>query len=220
MSSAPHSPVIPAATDPALQRHQPTPPLKIGVLIGSVRPGRFADKVARWFLTEIEQRDDMETHVIDLSEPALADELKLTLERSTDPDSTPDAPPTLAERIGGLDGFVVVTPEYNHGYPAALKLAIDYVYREWRAKPVGFVSYGGMAGGQRAVEQLRQVFAELHAVTLRDTVSFHMAWERFDDEGRPHDQDGTAKAAAVLLDQLAWWGLTLREGRAVRPYDG
>ncbi|MEV8088083.1 NADPH-dependent FMN reductase [Streptomyces nigra] len=187
-------------------------PLKIGVLIGSVRPGRFADKVSQWFLSEIGRRDDMETHVIDLSEPVLADELKLTLEQS-------DAP-TLARRIGGLDGFVVITPEYNHGYPAALKLAIDYVYREWRAKPVGFVSYGGMAGGQRAVEQLRQVFAELHAVTLRDTVSFHMAWERFDDDGRPHDEDGGAKAAAVLLDQLAWWGLTLREGRAVRPYDG
>ncbi|MFJ8534247.1 NADPH-dependent FMN reductase [Streptomyces sp. NPDC093591] len=197
--------------------HASHSPLKIGVLIGSVRPGRFADKVSQWFVSEIGQRDDMETHVIDLSEPALADELKLTLERSAAPDG---GAPTLAERIGGLDGFVVVTPEYNHGYPAALKLAIDYVYREWRAKPVGFVSYGGMAGGQRAVEQLRQVFAELHAVTLRDTVSFHMAWERFDDEGRPYDQDGTSKAAAVLLDQLAWWGLTLREGRAVRPYDG
>ncbi|GAA4078968.1 NAD(P)H-dependent oxidoreductase [Streptomyces shaanxiensis] len=199
-----------------MSRAMSQPPLKIGVLIGSVRPGRFADKVSQWFLSEIGRRDDMETHVIDLSEPALAGELKLTLERS----AAPDDAPTLAERIGGLDGFVVVTPEYNHGYPASLKLAIDYVYREWRAKPVGFVSYGGMAGGQRAVEQLRQVFAELHAVTLRDTVSFHMAWEQFDDEGRPHDTDGTSKAASVLLDQLAWWGLTLREGRAARPYDG
>ncbi|MEU6303379.1 NADPH-dependent FMN reductase [Streptomyces chartreusis] len=191
-------------------------PLKIGVLVGSVRPGRFADRVSGWFLSEIGRREDMETHVIDLSEPDLASELKLTLERS---DGSGDAP-TLAERIGGLDGFVVVTPEYNHGYPASLKLAIDYVYREWRAKPVGFVSYGGMAGGQRAVEQLRQVFAELHAVTLRDTVSFHMAWEQFDEDGHPHDQDGSAKAASVLLDQLAWWGLTLREGRAARPYEG
>ncbi len=189
-------------------------PLKIGVLVGSVRHGRFADKVSQWFLSEIGKRDDMETHVIDLSEPALADELKLTLERSP----APDGAPTLAERVGGLDGFVVVTPEYNHGYPAALKLAIDYVYSEWRAKPVGFVSYGGMAGGHRAVEQLRQVFAELHAVTLRDTVSFHMAWEKFDDAGRPRDLEGAAKAAAVLLDQLAWWGVTLREARAVRPY--
>ncbi|MFF3752515.1 NADPH-dependent FMN reductase [Streptomyces sp. NPDC002018] len=191
-------------------------PLKIGVLIGSVRTGRFADKISQWFISEIGQRDDMEIHVIDLSEPALVDELKLTL----DPSGAPDGAPRLAQRIGGLDGYVVITPEYNHGYPASLKLAIDYVYSEWRAKPVGFVSYGGMAGGSRAVEQLRQVFAELHAVTLRDTVSFHMAWEKFDDDGRPHDADGTAKAAAVLLDQLAWWGLTLREGRAARPYEG
>ncbi|CAL9290985.1 NADPH-dependent FMN reductase [Streptomyces sp. SudanB182_2057] len=194
----------------------PTDPLKIGVIIGSVRTGRFADKVAQWFLSEIGRREDMDVHVIDLSEPALVAELKLTLD-ATDPG---EGTLTLAQRIGGLDGYVVLTPEYNHGYPASLKLALDYVYREWRAKPVGFVSYGGMAGGQRAVEQLRQVFAELHAVTLRDTVSFHMAWDRFDEQGRPRDADGAGKAAAVLLDQLAWWGLTLREGRAARPYEG
>ncbi|GAA0896642.1 MULTISPECIES: NADPH-dependent FMN reductase [Streptomyces violaceusniger group] len=192
------------------------PPLKIGVLIGSVRTGRFADKISQWFISEIGMRENMEIHVIDLSEPALADELKLTL----DPSGARDGVPGLAQRIGGLDGFVIITPEYNHGYPASLKLAIDYVYSEWRAKPVGFVSYGGMAGGHRAVEQLRQVFAELHAVTLRDTVSFHMAWEKFDEEGRPHDVVGATKACAVLLDQLTWWGLTLREGRAARPYEG
>ncbi|MFJ4869134.1 NADPH-dependent FMN reductase [Streptomyces sp. NPDC088757] len=191
-------------------------PLKIGVLIGSVRTGRFADRIAQWFLSEIGRRDDLETHVIDLSEPALVEELKLSLDQ---PDTT-DGAPRLAQCIGGLDGFVVITPEYNHGYPASLKLAIDYVYDEWRAKPVGFVSYGGMAGGHRAVEQLRQVFAELHAVTLRDTVSFHMAWEKFDEAGRPLDESGASKASAVMLDQLAWWGLTLREGRAARPYGG
>jgi NAD(P)H-dependent FMN reductase len=199
--------------------------LKIGVIIGSVRAGRFADKVADWFVAEARSRDDMEIHVIDLAEPALVDELRLSFAPSGAPsgDQLSDRPgdtPRLAQRIGELDGFVVITPEYNHGYPASLKLAIDRVYSEWRAKPVAFVSYGGMAGGQRAVEQLRQVFAELHAVTLRDTVAFPMAWERFDDDGRPRDEEGVGKAAAVLLDQLAWWGLTLREGRAMRPYDG
>ncbi|MDH6542265.1 NADPH-dependent FMN reductase [Streptomyces lavendulae] len=191
-------------------------PLKVGVLVGSVRTGRFADKISGWFVSEAGRRDDMEIHVIDLSEPALVEELKLSL----DPLGTPGEAPNLAARIDGLDAYVVITPEYNHGYPASLKLAIDYVYSEWRAKPVGFVSYGGIAGGHRAVEQLRQVFAELHAVTLRDTVSFHNAWEKFDDEGRPHDEDGASKAASVLLDQLAWWGVTLREGRAARPYGG
>jgi NAD(P)H-dependent FMN reductase len=202
-----------------------THPLKIGVLIGSVRAGRFADKVADWFVSEARKREDMEVHVIDLAEPALVDELGLRLDGSGDGfgrysgDQSRDLP-RLAQRIGEVDAFVVVTPEYNHGYPASLKLAIDHVHREWQAKPVGFVSYGGMAGGQRAVEQLRQVFAELHAVTVRDTVSFHMAWEQFDERGRPRDPEGVGKAAAVLLDQLAWWGVTLREGRTVRAYAG
>ena len=192
-------------------------PLKVGVIIGSVRTGRFADKVSKWFVAEAARRDDLEIHVIDLSEPALVEELKLNL----DPLGTPGEAPNLAARIDGLDAYVVITPEYNHGYPASLKLAIDYVYNEWRAKPVGFVSYGGVAGGLRSVEQLRQVFAELHAVTVRDTVSFHNPWERFDDEGRLLDDDGgSSKAASVLLDQLAWWGVTLREGRAARPYSG
>jgi NAD(P)H-dependent FMN reductase len=103
-----------------------TAPLKIGVIIGSVRTGRFADKVAQWFLSEIGRRDDMDVHGIDLSEPALVAELKLTLD-TTEPG---EGALSLAQRIGGLDGYVVLTPEYNHGYPASLKLAIDYVYRE------------------------------------------------------------------------------------------
>ncbi|MEV7341465.1 NAD(P)H-dependent oxidoreductase [Streptomyces sp. NPDC093544] len=190
-------------------------PLKVGVIIGSVRSGRFADTVADWFVSEARRRHDMDVEVIDLSEPALLEELKLSL----DPAEGPAKAPRLDRRIAGQEAYVVITPEYNHGYPASLKLAIDYVYSEWRAKPVSFVSYGGLAGGQRAVEQLRQVFAEMHAVTLRDTLSFHNAWEQFDDEGKPRDPDNVSKAATVLFDQLAWWGQTLREGRAKRPYE-
>jgi NAD(P)H-dependent FMN reductase len=114
---------------------------------------------------------------------------------------------------------VVVTPEYNHSFPASLKNLIDWHYTQWRAKPVGFVSYGGVAGGLRAVEHLRTVFAELHAVTTRDVVSFHTAWEQFDDSGKPVDPVGPATAAKTMLDQLAWWGLALRQARAERPYD-
>jgi NAD(P)H-dependent FMN reductase len=113
---------------------------------------------------------------------------------------------------------VVVTPEYNHGYPASLKQAIDLGGREWWAKPVAFVSYGGISGGLRAVEQLRQVFAELHAVTVRDTVSFHGAHGCFDDSGSPRDPSGRNAAAKTMLDQLAWWAYALRDARAVRPY--
>jgi NAD(P)H-dependent FMN reductase len=112
----------------------------------------------------------------------------------------------------------VVTAEYNHGYTAVLKQLIDSVKAEWVAKPVGFVSYGGVSGGLRAVEQLRLVFAELHAVTMRDGVSFAMAWSRFDEAGAPVDPQGVNGAMTVMVDQLLWWALALEEARAKRPY--
>src|SRR3954454_11066775 len=126
----------------------------------------------------------------------------------------------VTPRLEAADAFVVVTPEYNHSYPASLKNAIDWHRTEWTAKPVAFVSYGGLSGGLRAVEHLRQVFAELHATTVRDTVSFHNAGASFDDEGQLRDPSGPDAAAKTMLDQVVWWGRTLREGRAARPYGG
>lgn len=120
----------------------------------------------------------------------------------------------FARRIDQADAVVVITPEYNHGYPAALKQAIDLVRAEWRAKPIGFVSYGGMSGGIRAVEQLRQVFPELGAMTVRNSISFHNVWSLFDDAGQPRDPAGCNAAAAAMLDQLAWWGHALRTARS------
>ena len=190
-------------------------PLKIGVIIGSVRTGRFADTVANWAVAQLEQRDELAVEVIDLAAPEIVEELKLNLDPLTD---VAPGRRTLAERPGALDGYVLITPEYNHGYPASLKLAIDYVYDGWRAKPVSFVSYGGVGGGLRSVEQLRQVFAELHAVTVRDVVSFHNAPALFDDSGAPLDAKAVGQAATVLVDNLVWWGLTLREGRERRAY--
>ena len=144
----------------------PEKPLKVAVLIGSTREGRFGDTVARWFLAQARERADMALDVIDLAD------IDLPMVYPQQPE-----PAVLAyiERIERADAFVVITPEYNHGYPASLKQAIDLPRTQWQRKPVGFVSYGGTAGGLRAVEQLRQVFAELHAVTMRDSVSFHMA---------------------------------------------
>lgn len=112
---------------------------------------------------------------------------------------------------------LVVTPEYNHSFPAVLKNAIDLFREEWRAKPVGFVSYGGQGGGLRAVEQLRLVFAELHAMTVRDSVSFHGAAAVFDG-GRPVDAAISHSAGVNMLEQLEWWGSALRSAREARPY--
>ncbi len=116
------------------------------------------------------------------------------------------------------DAFVVVTPEYNPGYPAPLKQAIDLAYTEWQAKPVAFVSYGGLAGGLRAVEQLRQVFAELHAATVRDVVSLHNPWTLFDDDARTHEPTGAEAAAKTMLDRLTWWAGALRTAGDSAPY--
>ncbi|MBA4866145.1 NAD(P)H-dependent oxidoreductase [Streptomyces sp. PSKA54] len=186
-------------------------PLRVAVLTGSTREGRFGPVVTDWFLRFAEQRGDLTLDAIDLAEHPLPD--VTGIEPPADP--VLDA---LTPRLAAADAFVVITPEYNHSFPAPLKNAIDLHFTQWQAKPVGFVSYGGLGGGLRAVEQLRLVFAELHAVTVRDTVSFHMAWENFAEDGsllRPDIPEGAAKG---MLDQIGWWGRTLRAGRADAPY--
>jgi NAD(P)H-dependent FMN reductase len=112
----------------------------------------------------------------------------------------------------------VVTPEYNRSFPAPLKALIDEVGPEWRGKPVAFVSYGGVSGGLRAVEQLRLVFAELHAATIRDGVCFANAWDQFDETGRLRDADRAERAMATMLGQLHWWASALRTARNTVPY--
>jgi NAD(P)H-dependent FMN reductase len=173
-----------------------TEPVRVEVIVGSVREGRFGPVVAGWFTRRASARADVEVRTLDLAAN----------------------PPDFADRIGAADGVVVVTPEYNHSFPGPLKAAIDGVGAQWRGKPVAFVSYGGLSGGLRAVEALRVVFAELHTVTVRDTVSFHMAYQRFDADGEPHDKTGPSAAATTLLNQLVWWSRPLRAARARTPY--
>ncbi|MFD7939244.1 NADPH-dependent FMN reductase, partial [Streptomyces sp. NPDC059755] len=142
------------------------------------------------------------------------------------PASTPlspaDAPPRpagmtrLPSALESADAFIVVTPEYNHSYPASLKAAIDWHFTQWTAKPVAFVSYGGAAGGRHAVLHLENVLTELHAVTIRDGLAFpnyYTAWQ----DGRPLDPQ-VSGYAKTLLDQLAWWAGALRTARETTPY--
>jgi NAD(P)H-dependent FMN reductase len=183
--------------------------LRLAVIIGSTRQGRFAPTVARWFASVAARRDGVVVDLIDLAEARLPDVLA---------NDTPPEVSAMALRLASADAFVLVTPEYNHSFPAPLKSAIDWYTDEWRAKPVGFVSYGGRGGGLRAVEHLRQVFVELHAMTVRDAVSFHGARRAFDAEGQPKDGAGSERVAQAMLDQIAWWGTALREARTRRPY--
>ncbi|NBH04078.1 NAD(P)H-dependent oxidoreductase [Amycolatopsis sp. SID8362] len=192
-------------------------PVRVAVIVGSVREGRFGPVVAAWLAGVAGESGGFEVDVVDLAEP----DLPLAMPAF----GSAPAPSVVAEigkvtpRLAAADAFVVVTPEYNHSYPASLKNAIDWHRDEWRAKPVAFVSYGGISGGLRAVEHLRAVFAELHAVTIRETVSFHGAHTRFGPDGTPTDE-AAGVAAKAMLDQLGWWARSLTQARAARPYPG
>ncbi|MEU0060221.1 NAD(P)H-dependent oxidoreductase [Streptomyces sp. NPDC006334] len=193
----------------------PDDTLRTAVIIGSTRDGRFGPVVADWIAGHIARREDMEVDLIDLVETPLPNVFPAF--GQTPADEAVAQLDAVSPRPARADTFVIVTPEYNHSFPAPLKNAVDRHNEQWRAKPVGFVSYGGLAGGLRAVEQLRLVLAELHAVTIRNTVSFHNYGEVFGADGRPTDP-GCDVAAQAMLDQLTWWGQALREARRVRPY--
>jgi NAD(P)H-dependent FMN reductase len=191
-------------------------PLQVAVILASVRDGRFGPVAGTWLVARARERADLIVDVIDLAEVELPMRMPAL---GTEPG--PQAVHALADltpRLAAADAFVVVTPEYNHSFPAALKNAIDWHHHQWQAKPVAFVSYGGMSGGLRAVEALRPVFAELHAVTIRDTVSFHDARRQFDAEGNPKNPDECGQAAATMLDRLSWWAHALRDAKATAPY--
>ncbi len=189
--------------------------IRIATIVGSNRSGRFAPVVRDWFASKVADHQEIVHDIIDLAETPLPSILPAFRESISTHDE--QLLKAVSPRLAAADGFVVITPEYNHSYPGALKTAIDWHNAEWRAKPVGFVSYGGISGGLRAVEHLRLVFAELHAVTIRNTVSFANAWDKFALEGPPLNT-GAEEAANLLLQQLTWWARLLKDGKARQPY--
>lgn len=182
----------------------------VGLIYGSTREGRLCDAVAGWAGERIWNRSDFLLEPVD---PAML-ALPSWHEREAGAEVV-----GLRQRLDRADAFVVVTPEYNHSYPAALKFVIDSASAEWRAKPVAFVSYGGVSGGVRAVEHLRLVFAELHAVTVRDAVSFTHVWDWLDANGELNPPERAGHAMTRLLAQLRWWAHALREAREAAPYE-
>ena len=185
---------------------------RIGIVVGSTREGRFADKPAGWFHTIARERTDLAFELIDLRD--------YPMPLFNEPMSPAWAPVTseVAQRWGAkgasLDGLIVITAEYNHGPTAVLKNALDYAYKEFNRKPIGFVGYGGV-GAARAVEQLRMVAVELQMAPVRNAVHIGMVeflgvWQQgksFDDF--PH----LAQAATAMLDDLAWWAKALKTAR-------
>src|SRR5215207_2264169 len=145
--------------------------VRIGIIIGSTRPGRVGDQVAKWVLEQASERGDAEYELVDLVDVALPhlDEMVPASAGAYANDHTR----AWAEKVESFDGFVFVTPEYNHSTSGALKNAIDFVYGEWNNKAAALVSYGAQ-GGLRAAEHLRLVLGELQIADVRQQVSFSL----------------------------------------------
>lgn len=186
----------------------------IAVIIGSTLLGRVGPTVAEWFAKLARTDGRFEVDLVDLAEYGFPLPLGQGFPKLGQYHPQAEA---FAQRMAAADAFVFVTPEYNHGYPASLKSALDSIYVEWNFKPASFVSYGGPGGGLRALEQLRQVSAELHLHDVQATVSIPFVSHAFDEGGNLKDA-GAAKSVTAILNQLDWWSTTLKLGREQHPF--
>lgn len=183
--------------------------VRIGIIIGSTRPGRVGEQVARWVLEQAQQRTDAEFELVDLVDfalPHLDEAMPAAMGQYAQAHTK-----AWAEKVDSFDGYIFVTPEYNHSTSGALKNAIDFVYAEWNNKAAGLVSYGS-AGGTRAAEHLRLILGELQVADVRQQVSFSLmtdfeAYTKFAPAGYH------AGMLAAQLDQLVPWALALRSVR-------
>lgn len=183
--------------------------LKIAIILGSTRPGRNGEAVAQWVLELARKRNDANYELIDLAEVDLP-----FLDEPIPPSQGKNAKAHTkkwASRIEVFDAFVFVLPEYNHGVPAVLKNAIDYLYKEWNNKVAGFVGYGSL-GAARSVEQLRLVMAELQVATVRAQVALMLATD-FKEMKEFSPAPRHANDLTTMLDQLHSWGGALRKVR-------
>lgn len=184
--------------------------LKIKVIVGSTRANRFSDKPAQWIFAAAKKRTDLDVELLDLKDYPLP-----YFEEAMPPGLAKDGYTDAAvvrwrDKVREADGFIICTPEYNHGYPAVLKNALDYVYFAWSRKAVAFVSWGG-AGGARGVEQLRLVAVELDMVPTRFAVHIPNPW--FIKDTSEIDTEANRQSATALLDHLTWWSSALKTAR-------
>lgn len=185
---------------------------RIGVIIGSTRPGRFGDKPAEWIAERASALDAFEVELIDLRDYELP-----FFDEQTSPAYAPsqaDGAAAWQQKVASLDGYIFTAAEYNRGPTAVLKNALDYAYNEWNNKPAAFVGYGGV-GGARAVEQLRLHAVELQMAPIRNGV--HIAWSDYmqvaSGDKKLGDIGHLNEAADAMLAQFAWWANALKAAR-------
>ncbi len=188
--------------------------IKIAIILGSTRPGRKSETVGKWVLEHAQKRTDAHFELVDLKEvnlPLLDEPMPPMMAQYTQPHTK-----AWSKTIASFDGYVFVTPEYNHSTSGVLKNAIDYLFREWNNKAAGFVGYGGV-GGARAVEHLRLIMGELMVADVRQQVSLsmHHDFENYSIfKPGPQHQD----QLKVLLDQVIDWSKALKTLRATQAH--
>jgi NAD(P)H-dependent FMN reductase len=186
---------------------------RIGIILGSTRPNRNGEQVAKWVYEIASQRTDAEFELVDLRDyplPHLDEPLPPSMGQYQNEHTK-----QWADKIASFDGFVFVTPEYNHSTSGVLKNAIDYLYAEWNNKAVGFVSYGGV-GGARAAEHLRLIAGELQMADVRQQVALSLLTE-FENFSVFKPGDYNRAALDTLLDQVVAWSTALAPLRQQTP---
>ncbi|KKW19860.1 MAG: NADPH-dependent FMN reductase [Parcubacteria group bacterium GW2011_GWA2_51_10] len=190
--------------------------LRVKLILGSTRPSRFSEKAGAWIKEQAAKRPEFDIELLDLREYQLPfyDE-SVSPSTIKDGNYAKDEVKRWSEKIREADAYIIVAPEYNHGIPAVLKNALDYVYYEWNRKPVAFIAYGSVAGA-RSVEQLREVAVELQMAPVRQAVHIPNPWELLEENGslKKGALDPYQKSAAIMLDNLLWWGRALKAARA------
>ncbi len=183
--------------------------IEVAIILGSTRPGRRAEPIARWIYGIASKRSDARFELVDIADfrlPLLDEPTPAMMQKYTQPHTR-----KWAAKVDSFDAFVFVTPEYNHGISASLKNAIDFLYREWNNKAAGFIGYGG-GEGARGVEQLRLIMAEMQVATVRAQVGLSL----FADFENFHAFKPLPKREAAvtsMLDQLVAWGVALKAVR-------
>jgi NAD(P)H-dependent FMN reductase len=188
----------------------------IQIIVGTTRPGRFSEKPVAWLTDRLGGRTDLELEVLDLRDHPLPLYDSAISPARANREYQDERVVRLGQALDRADGYIIVTSEYNHGYPASLKNAMDFVFPEFHRKPVTFVGYGNV-GGARAIEQLRLVAVEFEMAPLRHAVHIlpdvmlpAMRAEPFSLEVfTPLDQ-----RLEAMIEELLWWTTTLAAGRA------
>jgi len=178
--------------------------LFIPVMLGTAREGRRTEAVARFVYGELKKRQDVEAVFLDVRDFRLP---------ATDNSETSPIAKKYIEIISRADGFVIISPEYNHGYPGELKMMLDMAFAQYARKPVAIVGAGGGLGGGRMVEQLRSIAVEFSMVPLHEAVYFSNVWTLFDESGALKNPTPYRERVAKMLDELIWYARALKCAR-------